>query len=173
MSDNQPSDNENALKPLRFEEYLSDFMDFISSEYQAQDMSLYRWSHHPMTDDDDLPQIFQVSDPRSVDDMMKPDADAPEEVKREYVSHFTYSCFDTPENAIKRFTEIWSRLKPKRQGLFVEQKGAYVTKVVISKENAIKDGTQANGHTQILLREGVHIQDLVDDSFVPIKIELL
>jgi hypothetical protein len=172
MSDNLTSDNNDLQDTLRFEEYLSDLKDFIFAEYEPKDVTVYRWSHSPMIDDDDLPQIFQESDPHSVDDMIKPKPDDPDYVKRSYVSRFSYSCFIAQKSAEDRFCEIWNKMKTKNRDRFVNQKGGYIVKLNITKDKALMDKTQDNGHTQILLREGVHIQNLVDKSFTPVKIKL-
>jgi hypothetical protein len=63
-------------------------------------------------------------------------------------------------------------MKTKNRDRFVNQKGGYIVKLNITKDKALMDKTQDNGHTQILLREGVHIQNLVDKSFTPVKIKL-
>jgi hypothetical protein len=147
-------------------------MDVIDAKYEAKDVSLYRWSHNPLVDDDNLPQIFQELDSRSVDDLLVPALDDPIEVKEEYVSKFTLSCFDTPENAEKLYHRLTEKRSAERIKKFEEQKGNYIVKVDIKKDNALKDATRDNGHTQILLREGVRIDDLIDNDFRPIKIEL-
>lgn len=48
---------QSAMK-LAYSEYLTPFEEVIYKQYKPDDISLYRWVHNPMVEDDFKPQIF-------------------------------------------------------------------------------------------------------------------
>lgn len=162
-------------------EYLAPFKEVIYESYRPENVSLYRWGHHPNNNDDFQPQIFQEVSSMSVDMLEEPSADAPKEVILEYTSWFTLSNFITLEDAINAWQsnldKILKKVKPtKREKAiqrWIEKKGQYVMKIDYTEESGLI-GPQGEGiHKEYFPFQDVDIASLVDKSFQPVKIEIL
>lgn len=161
-------------------EYLAPFKDVIYEEYHPENVSLYRWGHHPNISDDFKPQIFQETSSMSVDMLKEPSGDAPKVVKLEYTSWFTLSNFISLEEAIKAWQSNLGKLlkkeKPDKRDKIVkrwiDKKGQYVMKIDYTEEAGLI-GPQGDGiHKEFFPFQDVNIGSLVDRSFQPAKIEI-
>ncbi len=179
---NETEENLSSVHGLVHFQNLEPYLDVIEKEYKSEDVTLYRWMHCPPIPDDFKPQIFQENNPIGVDDLACPDADAPDEVKLEYVGRFTLSGFVTPEDAVDEWkrnlckrTEKVKDVEKKRQKTekWIADKGQYVYKVDYTVDSAMV-GPQNDGiHKQAFLFEGVDPETLIDSAFKPIKIDIL
>ena len=179
---NGVEERRSSMRVLAYSQNLEPYLDVIGKEYKSEDVTLYRWMHFPPIPDDFKPQIFQENNPIGVDDLACPDADAPDEVKLEYVGRFTLSGFVTPEDAVDEWkrnlskrTEKVKDVDKKRQKTekWIADKGQYVYKVDYTVDTALV-GPQSDGiHKQAFLLEGVDPETLIDSAFKPIKIDIL
>ena len=162
---------------LSYLKFLSPFMEIIQDEYKPCNREAYRWSHIPMIDDDSKPQIFQDCDSRNIEQMMVPNSDAPRIIINQYVNSFTISNFDTYEHAETKYLEIIQRMKRKNHyeekiENFIKQKGTHIIKVNYTPDTAIVNEPDKTGHFQALLFENINLNDLVDESVQPRRIDL-
>lgn len=167
---------------LAHSQNLEPYLDVIEKEYKPEDVTLYRWMHCPPIPDDFKPQIFQENNPNSVEDLVCPDPDAPDEVKLEHVGRFTLSGFVTPEDAVdewkrnlhKRTEKVKDAdRKQKKIEKWIADKGQYVYKVDYTIDTAMV-GPRGDGvHKQVFLFDGIEPRDLIDPTFEPIKIDIL
>lgn len=171
----------NPRKILANSSYLTSCIDVIYKQYKPEDVSLYRWTHNPITEDDFKPQIFQSVSSMSEDDLSIPDIDAPDEVKLEYASWFTLSNFDTPENAVSAWQNRLDNMlkkcktpekKEKEIEKWVKKKGQYVTQINYTKESGLIGPCDDDIHKEFFPFEGANIELLIDKDFPPIKIEI-
>lgn len=138
--------------------------------------------HCPPIDDDFRPQIFQENNPITVDDLLCPDVNAPDEVKLEHVGKFTLSGFVTLQDAVDEWKKNLHKRtekvkdagkKQKKIEKWIAAKGQYVYKVDYTIDTAMT-GPQGDGvHKQVFLFDGIEPRDLIDPSFEPIKIDIL
>lgn len=162
---------------LKYSEYLDPFMDVIDSHYKPQDISLFRWMHNPEIPDDFLPQIFQEADARTVDSLDVPSIGSPDYVILDYVGNFTLSNFDSIESAEQRYNEVVARFSKKKDAderikNWIAKKGLYVEKIDYTESTALVGEHDSNGHIGTLIAEGVNVEDLIDRSFEPYKINV-
>lgn len=162
---------------LRYSEYLDPFMDVIDNNYKPQDISLFRWMHNPEIPDDFLPQIFQEADTRDVDSLEVPSVDDPDFVILKYVDNFTLSNFDSIESAERRYNDVVTRFSKRKDADmrildWIEKKGLYIEKIDYSESTALVGECDSSGHIETLIAEGVNVEDLIDRSFEPYKINV-
>lgn len=169
-----------AGRELANSEYLTPFKEVIYEEYRPQNVSLYRWGHHPNIGDDFLPQIFQEVNPMSADMLKVPSVDAPKDVILNYTSSFTLSNFTSLEDAVSEWqSNLKKRLKKAKPGgrdkairQWIDKKGQYVMKIDYTEDSGLV-GPQNDGiHKEFFPFSGVDVASLVDKSFEPYKIEI-
>lgn len=175
------------IDELEHASILSNYANVIITEYTLGEKDGFRWVHDPVEDIDSLPQKFQNPDFRE-EDIVLPPQNATEDAIKEFVNsdNFTLSQFETFEQAeaayisalkgrldnIKGKTERLKEAK-KRKVIekFKKKKGSYIRKVHY-RYNALIGKTNENGHFNILPRKGLTINDVIDDSFEPRKIDI-
>lgn len=172
---------QSAMK-LAYSEYLTPFEEVIYKQYKPDDISLYRWVHNPMVEDDFKPQIFQSVSSKSVDELEVPDVSAPDGVIWEYTSWFTLSHFSTLEQAINMWQSSLRKIlkkynnpdkKQKELQKWINKKGQFVVKIDYTSEFGLI-GPQSDGiHKELFPFEGVDVEALVDKTFEPVKIEII
>lgn len=172
---------QSAMK-LAYSEYLTPFEEVIYKQYKPDDISLYRWVHNPMVEDDFKPQIFQSVSSKSVDELEVPDVSAPDGVILEYISWFTLSHFSTLEQAINMWQSSLRKIlkkynnpdkKQKELQKWINKKGQFVVKIDYTSESGLI-GPQSDGiHKELFPFEGVDVEALVDKTFEPVKIEII
>lgn len=173
MCKEQNSVEPSNLPPLKYQELLEEFMDVINEQFHPENKTLFRWSHHPTTDDDFTPQIFQQKLADTKGAIEKPHHDASKEVILDYINQFTISVFDTEEHAVQAYQAICRKMKvAARLESFKQHKGEFVYRIKVTDTMGLLDEASASGHIQILLREGVTKENLIDKSFHPKKIDL-
>lgn len=167
-------------RKLAHHEYLMPFLDVIYEEYIPEDVSLYRWVHNPMVEDDFKPQIFQSITSSSPDDLVAPASDAPKEIVLQYTSWFTLSHFVTLEKAVEAWRAgldgILKKTKPEKKDKaierWIEKKGQYVAKIDYT-ELAGLIGPQDDGiHKEVFPYKDIDVASLIDKTFQPFKIEI-
>ena len=143
---------QSAMK-LAYREYLTPFEEVIYKQYKPDDISLYRWVHNPMVEDDFKPQIFQSVSSKSVDELEVPDVSAPDGVILEYTSWFTLSHFSTLEQAINMWQSSLRKIlkkynnpdkKQKELQKWINKKGQFVVKIDYTSESGLI-GPQSDG----------------------------
>lgn len=172
---------QSAMK-LAYSEYLTPFEEVIYKQYKPDDISLYRWVHNPMVEDDFKPQIFQSVSSKSVDELEVPDVSAPDSVILEYTSWFTLSHFSTLEQAINMWQSSLRKIlkkynnpdkKQKELQKWINKKGQFVVKIDYTSESGLI-GPQSDGiHKELFPFEEVDVEALVDKTFEPVKIEII
>lgn len=172
---------QSAMK-LAYSEYLTPFEEVIYKQYKPDDISLYRWVHNPMVEDDFKPQIFQSVSSKSVDELEVPDVSAPDGVIWDYTSWFTLSHFSTLEQAINMWQSSLRKIlkkynnpdkKQKELQKWINKKGQFVVKIDYTSESGLI-GLQSDGiHKELFPFEGVDVEALVDKTFEPVKIEII
>lgn len=172
--------NKKPVSPtIRYQEHLQDYMDVIDECFKAEDVSLYRWIHDPLEDDDFKPQVFQENNPLSVEQLMVPDVDTPKEVKLEYISNFCLSHFTTEKSAELEYLKAFEkRSKNKSEDRyrkikenFIRKKGEYIQKINYTVDSALI-GPDNNNHRDVLLMEDCNPQELIDKDYKPKRIDL-
>lgn len=158
----------------RYDEYLNDYAD-VKERHRAEHCSLYRWSHNPFEERDGLPQLFQADNPVNVDSLISPTADAPLEVRINFVNNFSLSHFTSQEAAIKRFLYLYNRLSKKKGQAtaqeFALNKGQWVVKMNYTPETArLGDPDEKTGHVDVFLEKSADFKSLIDKEYEPINI---
>lgn len=164
--------NKRILAHLNF---LRPFLQTIEKEYKSMYKEAYRWMHMPRIKDDFRPQIFQENDSRTPEEIRPPLVDAPNGIILKYVDLFTLSNYDTSENAEKAYRYWVEKLRNKSTKAleeFIQNKGDYIVKVNYTEDVAILNEPDKKGHFQALMFENVDYENLIDKTFVPIKIEI-
>lgn len=164
---------------VRFHEHLKDYMDVIQECFSAENVSLYRWVHSPLEDDDFEPQIFQDSSPLSLEQLTAPDVDTPKEVKLDYISYFCLSHFTSEKAAeIEYLKAFEKRIKnqpearySKIKESFVRRKGQYIQKIDYTETSALI-GPDNHNHRDVMLMECFDPRELIDKNHSSKRIEL-
>lgn len=163
---------------LKYSEYLMPFFDVIYRNFNVNEITLFRWMHNPEIPDDFLPQIFQENDPRSVDKLEIPDKNDPDDIiLHSYIDYFTFSNFDTLENAEREYLKWIERFSQRKKPdekikNWIENKGLYIEKINYKMGDALIGKKDENGHIQTLIAEDIDPETLVDRSFEPYKIDV-
>lgn len=172
--------NRQPVSPaIRYQEHLRDYMDVIDECFKAEDVSLYRWIHDPLVEDDFKPQIFQESSPLSLEQLMVPDVDTPKDVKLGYISYFCLSHFTTEKSAEEEYLKAFEkRSKNKSEARyqkikedFIRKKGEYIQKINYTSDSALI-GPDENNHRNVLLMDNCNPQELIDKDYKPKRIDL-
>ena len=177
-------DNENKTEiegtqraPLRYHETLDAFSDVIEEHYYECEMDVFRTAvTNPPTEFDitpkrrrkegeqgqELPFVYKQEE---IDLMDKDD-------KKDEVGRDALSVHKTEAKEIKEAKRSAASFRKKHTAEETEdykynQRGAYVMKLHISPDKALvsKKFHSGTGHGNILLREGVTIEDIVDKSY--------
>ena len=156
-------------REVQHSEYLGMFQPFIDDEYQRGSKTLYRWTHHPITEDDFLPQVFQSFSDIDIDGIDVPSPSGSKKRIASYVEKFTLSHFETEQQAIGRYNEVISNLKnsdhPERAEGFKESKGSYLTKCNYSEDDILFGQPDEHGHINVLLCKGFDARRVVDTTY--------
>jgi hypothetical protein len=71
------------------------------------------------------------------------------------------SLFDSVENAIKRYRNLYDRKRPREKEKFKEEKGTDVVQLRLTKEDGLADKSSANGHFTLHEYERVDLRKSV------------
>lgn len=164
---------------VKYQEHLQNYMDVIKECFSRENVSLYRWIHDPLENDDFEPQIFQESNPMSLEQLTVPDVDTPKDVKLDYVSNFCLSHFTSEKAAQEEYLKAFEKRaknKPedryrKIKENFIRKKGEYIQKIDYTPESALI-GPDNNNHRDVLLMKDCNPRELIDKSYKPKRIDL-
>lgn len=156
-------------RELQYSEYLSMFQSYIDEVFRRGEIILFRWSHHPITDDDFLPQAFQSFSDIDINGIDVPSPSGSRRRIKSYVDRFTLSHFATEQQAIDRYNELLSILKnsnhPERVEGFKENKGTYLIKCNYSEDEILFGQPDEHGHINVLLCNGFVARRVVDTTY--------
>lgn len=162
---------------IRYQEHFQNYMDVIDEFFSAENVSLYRWVHNPLEDDDFEPQIFQESSPLSLEQLTAPDVDTPKEVRYDYISYFCLSHFTSEKAAEEEYLKAFEK-RTKNQSenryrkireSFIRKKGEYIQKINYTPDSALI-GPDNNNHRDVLLMKDCDPKGLIDKEYKPKRI---
>lgn len=168
---------ETQRAPLRYHETLDAFTDVIEEHYYECEMDVFRTAvTNPPTEFDITPrrrrnageqgqELPFVYTEEEIDLMDKDD-------KKSEVGHDALSVHKTEAKEIKEAKRSAADFGKKHSAEETEdykynQRGAYVMKLHITPDTALvsKNFHRSTGHGNILLREGVTIEDILDKNY--------
>lgn len=163
--------------PLRYHETLDNFSDIIEEHFYECEVDVYRTSvSNPPSDFDITPRRRRNAGEQGQE---LPFAYTQEEIglmdydmKKAEVGQDAISVHKTEQNEIKEAKRSAAKFEKKHSPEETEyykyhQRGAFVMKLHITPDKALvsKKFHRTTGHGNILLREGVTIEDLLDKSY--------
>lgn len=177
MDNDNKTEIEETPPPLRYHETLDVFNDVIEEYYYRCEMDVYRTAvTDPPTEYDITPKRRRNSGEQGQElpfvytqeeiDLMDKDE------KKNEVGRDALSVHKSEKKEIKEAKRAAAAFSKKHtaeetEDYKINQRGAYVMKLHISPEKALvsKKFHSGTGHGNILLREGVTIEDILDKSY--------
>lgn len=160
-------------RELQHAELLSLYQAFIDGHYYRGNITLYRWTHNPNTDDDFRPQIFQSFSDRDISEVELPSSVENSTQVDSYVRKFTVSHYLTEEQAIASYKDMISSMindgHSEKVANFMNTKGTFVTKCNYTVDDALYR-KHKKGHVNVLLCKGFDPKRVVDTTYTPVKI---
>lgn len=176
-------DKNNAVDqpaPLRYHDKLALFHDTISTYYSERMVDVYRTvMTNPPTDDDLVPQRYRHKSSTEINEMLieyteEDVAELSDKEKRDEVSGDAISVNTSPEkcraSALNTYRTVKRKYPAPIPDEFKANRGPFVIRLNIRPEYGILSKPK-KGHINLLLREGVHIEDIWDKNYIPQKFE--
>ena len=178
MANNDINTDTNVRKPLRYHETIEPFMDVVGQYFFEEDLYVYRTVvNNPPSEYDITPQRRRNHDsqgPILTFQYTKEDVEemTEKEIKEE-IGHNAISVHQTEDMEIKEAKRAYKSFSKKHTAEESEaykfRRGTYVARFHITKDNAlISKFDNGKKHANVLLREGVTVEDLIDKTY-PIK----
>lgn len=163
--------------PLKYHEVLDPFLDVIDEFYYECDIEVYRTAvNNPPTEFDITPKIHRFEGTQGKElpfAYTQEDIDSMEvEEKRIEVGHHAISVHKTEAKEIKEARRSAvsfekNHSEEETEDYKYNQRGTYVMKLHITPDKALVSRTfhSSTGHANVLLREGVKIEDLLVEEY--------